>query len=181
MQSEFNYIIKFYSRSRHLRISIREGGGVLVTAPKWASKKSIDKFVESQKQWILDKIKLFKDKKVFDKSENIFQPKFHAARARAKKLIVERLKYYNQFYNFKYNRVVIRNQRSRWGSCSANKNLNFNYKLFFIPLELVDYVVVHELCHLKEMNHAKRFWALVSQTIPNYQELRKQLHKMKVG
>jgi len=101
-------------------------------------------------------------------------PSFPACQARAKKLINERLKYYNQFYNFVYHKISIRRQKTRWGSCSSNKQLSFNYKLFFLPIELVDYVVVHELCHLKEMNHGKKFWQLVSQTIPDH-KLRKKI------
>ncbi|KKQ28050.1 MAG: hypothetical protein US42_C0002G0005 [Candidatus Magasanikbacteria bacterium GW2011_GWC2_37_14] len=104
-------------------------------------------------------------------------PSFPACQARAKKLINERLKFYNQFYNFKYNRLAIRRQKTRWGSCSSKKHLNFNYKLFFLPLELVDYVVVHELCHLAEMNHGKKFWQLVAQTIPDHKIRKKILNK----
>jgi predicted metal-dependent hydrolase len=68
--------------------------------------------------------------------------------------------YYNEHYHFRYNRVSIKMQISRWGSCSRYGNLNFNYGLINLPQELADYVVVHELCHLKEMNHGPKFWAL---------------------
>jgi predicted metal-dependent hydrolase len=86
----------------------------------------------------------------------------------ARTLIVGRIEYYNQFYNFKYNRVAIRNQRRCWGSCSSLKNLNFNYKIVLLPDHLQDYIVVHELCHLAELNHGKHFWALVAQQMPQY-------------
>ena len=94
----------------------------------------------------------------------------------ARKEILTRLTHWNQYYNFSYNRVAIRNQRRRWGSCSSLKNLNFNYKLILLPDHLHDYVIVHELCHLKEMNHGRNFWLEVAKTIPDYknrvQELR---------
>src|SRR3989344_4069238 len=86
----------------------------------------------------------------------------------ARRIVISRLEYLNQVYNFKYNRVAIRNQRSRWGSCSKKGSLNFNYKLAFLPEKLMDYVIAHELCHLKEFNHSKNFWELVSLTVPNH-------------
>lgn len=92
-------------------------------------------------------------------------------------LVARKIAEFNLFYNFKFGKVSIRNQRSRWGSCSKKGNLNFNYRLALVPDILVDYVIVHELCHLGEFNHSKDFWKLVEQTIPNYTELRKQLHK----
>jgi len=74
--------------------------------------------------------------------------------------------------------VKIRDQSSRWGSCSWKGNLNFSYKLVLLPEHLADYVVVHELCHLREMNHSPRFWALVSQTVPDYRAKRRELKKL---
>jgi len=85
----------------------------------------------------------------------------------ARELIQTRLQYWNQFYNFKYNRVAIRNQRRCWGSCTSLKNLNFSYKLLFLPPHLLDYIVVHELCHLQELNHGKDFWLLVEEQLPD--------------
>jgi len=87
-----------------------------------------------------------------------------------RKLVMSRLEYFNQYYNFTYNRVAIRNQKRCWGSCTSLKNLNFSYRLLFLPPELCDYVIVHELCHLAELNHSANFWALVAKTIPDYQE-----------
>jgi predicted metal-dependent hydrolase len=78
------------------------------------------------------------------------------------------LEHYNQHYQLQYNRVAIRNTRSRWGSCSSKKNLNFNYRILFLEPELQDYLIVHELCHLQEMNHAPQFWTLVAEQIPDY-------------
>ncbi len=100
----------------------------------------------------------------------ITQTHYHGSKARAKKIIQERLKIYNKDYNFTFARISIKDLKSRWGSCSARKNLNFHYKLLFLPIELLDYIVVHELCHLVEMNHSHRFWQLVRRTIPDYKK-----------
>jgi len=96
-------------------------------------------------------------------------------REQARRFVLQKLKYFNQFYNFKISRVSIKNQSTRWGSCSSLGNLNFNYKIIYIRPALADYLIVHELCHLGELNHSKRFWALVKQAIPNYKKLNREL------
>jgi len=93
-------------------------------------------------------------------------------------LISQRIQYYNQSYQCKINRVVIRNQRRRWGSCSALGNLQFNYRVIRLPLVLVDYIVVHELCHLRELNHSVRFWQLVGETVPDFRQRRRTLRRI---
>ncbi len=99
----------------------------------------------------------------------------------ARKLVLERLEYWNKHYNFKYGRVSIRNQRSRWGSCSSKGNLNFNFRIVTLPIHLVDYLIVHELCHLGQMNHSQKFWDLVGETLPNYIELSQELRKIRMN
>lgn len=96
-----------------------------------------------------------------------------------RRLVHSRLAFFNEHYHLAWRRVAIRNQASRWGSCSSRKNLNFNYRLCFLPLDLVDYVVVHELCHLVEMNHQPAFWRLVAQTIPDWRQRRRALKQVR--
>lgn len=96
-------------------------------------------------------------------------------RKKAEEVIRDRLDFFNENYGFSFNRVTMRDQKSRWGSCSRLKNLNFNWRLIMAPIEIIDYVVVHELCHLKEMNHSARYWALVSRTLPEHKKSRKWL------
>lgn len=98
----------------------------------------------------------------------------------SRSLILERLLYWNDIYNFTYHRVSIRDTKTRWGSCSKKGNLNFNYKIVFLPRHLVDYIVVHELCHLKEFNHSRAFWDLVGQTLPDYRSYRGELKSIRV-
>ena len=93
----------------------------------------------------------------------------------ARELVLARLAHYNQHYNFEWKRVAIRNQRRCWGSCSELGNLNFNYKILFLPESIRDYIIVHELCHLKELNHGPQFWALVEEQVPEYKNIVKEL------
>jgi predicted metal-dependent hydrolase len=96
----------------------------------------------------------------------------------ARELALARLEHFNEHYNLIWNRVAIRNQRRCWGSCSANKNLNFNYKILFLPAHLCDYIIVHELCHLTHLHHGKEFWDLVAEQIPNYKIALKELREI---
>lgn len=86
----------------------------------------------------------------------------------AKQVLSERTKYYSGLMDASYGRITIRDQKSRWGSCSGKGNLNFNFRLIMAPLEIVDYVVVHELCHLKYMDHSPQFWEEVEKVLPDY-------------
>ncbi len=96
-------------------------------------------------------------------------------REQARSLAASRIIHFNSHYQVPIGKVFIKNHKSRWGSCSAKGNLNFNYKIVLLPLSLTDYVIVHELCHLKEFNHSTKFWAKVAETLPNHKELRLQL------
>jgi predicted metal-dependent hydrolase len=107
-------------------------------------------------------------------------PLYKKHKKEARELVLRRLEYFNKFYGFSWNRVAIRNQKTRWGSCSKKKNLNFHFRLALIPEDLADYVVVHELCHLKEFNHSKDFWSLVEQAVPDYQSRRNTLRSHKI-
>ncbi|MDZ4284315.1 MAG: M48 family metallopeptidase [Patescibacteria group bacterium] len=100
----------------------------------------------------------------------------HKEAARA--FVHARLAAFNAHYGFAYNRVAIKNQRSCWGSCSERRNLNFNYRVLFLPPLIADYIIVHELCHLAELNHSPRFWSLVAQICPQYKNRRKELTKV---
>jgi len=130
--------------------------------------------VQQKKDWILKKVHYFLNSPLkYVKPSSKKDYKLYKDEVKA--VVEERLSYFNQFYNFKYNKITIRNQKSRWGSCSQKGNLNFNYKLHFLPEELRDYVIVHELCHLGEFNHSKKFWNLIEKTTPQYMHLRKAL------
>lgn len=94
--------------------------------------------------------------------------------------VFNKIEHYNKVYNFTFNRISIKNQKSRWGSCSSRKNINFNYRLGLISEHLAEYVVVHELCHLEQLNHSQAFWNLVAITIPDYEKRRNELKKIRI-
>ena len=176
---QINYTIKKSVKARNIRISISCNKGLEVTLPFFVTQKSAEQFMYEKTNWILNKLKEAQS------DRNIVLPKvrvqeFYKYKLKATELVNLKLEQHNQFYNFKYNRVCIRDQKTRWGSCSSQKNLNFNFKLVFLEDRLVDYIVVHELCHLKEMNHSRNFWSLVSRAMPDYRELRQDLKWIKM-
>ena len=106
--------------------------------------------------------------------------KYLANKEKARKFVWQKINYFNQFYNFEINRVAIRNQATRWGSCSQRGNLNFNYRILFLPPKMADYIVVHELCHLGQLNHSRDFLELVAKTLPDYKEIKKKFKNQKI-
>jgi predicted metal-dependent hydrolase len=103
----------------------------------------------------------------------------------ARRIVLEKLDFWQKFYreifqiDLNFKRVCIKNSKTRWGSCSSKKNLNFSYKVVFLNEEERDYLIIHELCHLQEMNHSLNFWKLVSLGCKNYASLRGRLRKWK--
>ncbi len=103
---------------------------------------------------------------------------YKAHKEEARKLVHQKLSVLNQHYKLRYGKIAIRNQRSRWGSCSKKGNLNFNFRILLLPPSLQDYIIVHELCHLAVFNHSKEFWSRVAETIPDHFHRRKELVKI---
>ena len=101
------------------------------------------------------------------------RPEYLKYKETARLLVKTRIEHYNKLYGFTFNRIAIKNTKSRWGSASKKGNLNFNYKISLLEKQLADYVIVHELCHLGEFNHSKKFWKLVALAVPHYKTLRK--------
>ena len=172
---DFKYTLRLSTRAKHVRIAIRGDGTCVVTAPKRASRQVIDKILAEKAGWVqatLDKLK----KQPQPYSWLGTPAELKKFKSSALRLAKDRLQYFNQFYGFTWKDVAVRNQRTRWGSCSSTGRLSFTYKISLLPPHLADYIIVHELCHLKEMNHSKRFWALVAKTQPEYRELKHELH-----
>jgi len=174
---DYQYTLRRRARVRYLRLSIEHDGSLVLTAPITYPVFLIKKFLASRLDWIVKGLeKKQANPTVLGLKHSSIEIKQYKKQAR--QLVKERLKYFNQYYNFTYNKIAIRNQKSRWGSCSSSKNLNFNYRLAILPPELADYIIVHELCHLGEMNHSRAFWRLVAQSLPDYKIRQNKINKI---
>ena len=155
------------------QIQVKSDGQVVVRAPRKMRENDILAFVKERGEWI--ERALEKAKRARESTENfskLSEEDIEELADKAMEYIPDRVKYYASVIGVDYNRITIRNQKTRWGSCSIKGNLNFNCLLMLTPKEVTDYVVVHELCHLIEMNHSARFWAEVERVLPDYKKSR---------
>ncbi len=170
------YRVRRHRRSRHLRLTVNCDASVLVSMPWYARLYDAERFVRLKAEWIARRVHYFKTHTNqwygAGKTDH-----FKQHQADAEKIIARKLVEVNRLYGFDYGAVRVRNQKTRWGSCSKNGNLSFNYRLMFLDDALVEYVVAHELCHLRELNHSARFWRLVEMAIPDYKMRRRELMK----
>ncbi len=171
---KLTYSVKRSRRAKCIRLSVYSDARVSVTIPWLASEKIAHQFVLDKSQWLLGKITHFKNKKksLIPEASRRDYLKY---RNLAMKIVRDKLVYFNRFYRFSFDKISIRNQKTRWGSCSRKGSLSFNYRVVFLPEPLCDYIIVHELCHLGRFNHSKKFWELVSKTISGYKEIRKKI------
>lgn len=173
----FSYDIRSRKGLRNLSISIRRDGSVTVSKPHFLPNYLVAPFIKKHTSWIEKKLEELKKRPPSILSKHSV-PEYKAHKEEARAIVHKKLAEFNAKYKFEYGGVRIGNQRSRWGSCSAQKNLNFNYKIVFLPDDLQNYLIVHELCHLKELNHSEKFWALVGRELPNWKALRSRLKKV---
>ncbi len=166
------------SQRKTVAIQVKNDGQVIVRAPMRMPQLEISQFVQSHADWIShtqEKLAAARQNTHIVTPEEREQGINDAVR-----VIPQRVAYYAARMGVTYGRITIREQKTRWGSCSAAGNLNFNWKLMLVPPKLLDYVVVHELAHRREMNHSARFWAIVGQELPDYRERRAQLKKISI-
>ena len=159
------------SNRKTISIQVNPDCSVIVRAPRRVSNREIDRFIQDKEDWInkhIDKMRKKNaeyEKLSFDK---LTDEEINELAEKALIYIPKRVKYFAEQIGVDYGRITIRNQKTRWGSCSSRGNLNFNCLLMLTPPEVIDYVVVHELCHRKEMNHSKAFWNEVARILPDY-------------
>ncbi len=164
------------SRRKTISIEVTADAQVIVRAPNRATLADINRFIGEKADWIDKSVSKMRQRKAQQLQKKELSPQeVKLLVTRAKRIIPQRVRYYADIMGVTYGRITIRMQKSRWGSCSGKGNLNFNCFLMRTPDEIIDYVVVHELCHLKEMNHSPRFWAEVEKVLPDYKERRKWL------
>ena len=161
------------SNRKTVAIRVNEDLTVTVRAPRRASSKEIDRILKENESWISKHIEQMQMEKALFDSKGITyltNEEIQELEDKALAYIPQRVEHFSRLMGVNYGRITIRNQKTRWGSCSSKGNLNFNCLLMLTPPEVIDYVVVHELCHRKEMNHSRAFWSEVEKVIPNYKE-----------
>jgi len=156
---------------------------VVVSAPVGVPEFFVKAYVGRMQAWIKSKLSLVKERSPYMHVSYLPSGRrdFLLHKDEALRILSERTCHLNQSYNFSYTKIVVRNQKTRWGSCSRHGVINFNYRLAYMPDDVRDYVIVHELCHLEQFNHSKAFWDLVKQTVPEYTNLKKKLKGLTVG
>ena len=174
-KKKINYKVKVSERAKRLRIAVYCDGNVLVTKPAFVSDKVMGDLIDRKSKWIKSKLAFFNS--LSSRRRVNAQIEYVQLKDEALGFVKKKIEKLNSVYGFSFNKIAIKNQKTRWGSCSKTGNLNFNYRLVYLPERLADYVIVHEICHLKEFNHSKRFWSLVSESQPNYLALRNELKK----
>ena len=166
------------SNRKTVAIQVNSDLSVTVRAPRSVSEKDIEEILKKKEVWIskhIEKMKKTKERFEAEPTEKLTREKVIALAEEALKVIPARVEYFARVIGVTYGKITIRNQKTRWGSCSSKGNLNFNCLLMLAPPEVLDYVVVHELCHRKQMNHSKAFWSEVEKVLPDYKEARKWL------
>lgn len=166
---EYNVKVR-RSKRKSAAIKITADMQIVVFVPLYVSDNEIEKMVISKSKWIDEH--MLKVQSTIDERSKLEKITFEQIKEladQAVEYIPKRVKYYAEKENFVYNKITIKNLVSRWGSCSTKGNLNFNCLLMLTPDYVIDYIVVHELCHLREMNHSEKFWAEVEKIMPDYQ------------
>ena len=162
-----NIYIEKSKRAKHLSISISNCARIRVAVPMFITFNQAEKFTYSKVSWLRKNLSKMKTNKI-----KLDKPNKEIAR----KILTKRLNDLCDKYNFSYNRLFIRNQKTRWGSCSGQNNINLNAKLILLPNELIDYVLLHELVHTRIKNHSKEFWDSLDNLILDSKKKHKELN-----
>lgn len=171
------------SRRRTIELQLKKTGEIVVRAPYNISNTEIKSFIESKSGWIekhLAELEQMRERGELedlttDNTRLVSEEMLKALTEEAQRVIPPRVAEYAERMGVTYGHITIRHQKTRWGSCSCTGNLNFNCLLMKAPTEILDYVIVHELCHRWEMNHSRAFWQHVAQYMPDYRQRRKWL------
>lgn len=160
------------SNRKTISIQIRADGQIVVRCPRQMRSEEVKHFVESKEVWIQRHLSKVNSRGV----QPLTRYEIELLRKQVKEMVTERVAHYAALMDVSYGRITVRTQKTRWGSCSSKGNLNFNCLLALVPPDVLDYVVVHELCHLKEMNHSKQFWEKVGKILPDYDQSKRWLN-----
>ncbi len=170
------YVLRRSIRARNVSVTVSRDGVVTLVAPLLVPEWVATRFLQQRADWALQaaaSMERFKDCIMLPRDRRDYA----RHKERARRFVHACLARHAAAYGLSYRRVFIKNLRRNWGSCSADRNLNFNYKIIHLPERHAEYVVVHELCHLLEMNHSRRFWDLVARAIPEHRTIRADMRK----
>jgi predicted metal-dependent hydrolase len=184
---EVEYTVRRSARAQRVRITVHADGRIIVTSPPFMPMRVIEAFVRERARWVVAtqaRMHVARVRAEKNYGTRIPLPRlrrgttaYNEAIARARSIATERVQHFARLGGFNHGAISIRNQKTRWGSCSARGNLSFNYRLVHLPPALVDYLIVHELAHTKHHNHSAAFWAEVGKWIPVYKECRTELRR----
>lgn len=163
-----------YSGRRTVALTIKDGE-LIVRAPYGTTKSRIEEIVNSHLEWVNKNLEKWRIRN--EKYDRLTDDDIKKLRLKAKSIIPLKVRKYAEIMGIKYGRITISGAKTRFGSCSSKGNLSFSYRLMLYPDEAVDYVVVHELAHIIEMNHSGAFYKIVESVLPDYKERQKLLKK----
>lgn len=167
--------VRVHPRAVRLGLRVHPGGRVVVTAPPGASQTAVLRFMHRYRAWIeRARAKLLNVQPRPSRTEA--RRAYAAHKEAARRLAYAKIAAFAPMYGVKVSAVSIRDQKTRWGSCSRKGRLSFNYRIALLPERLAEYIVVHEICHMLAFDHSARFWALVARAVPEHKSLRKTLH-----
>ena len=163
-------------KRKTISVGITPDGNVIVKAPIYTQEKYINDFLDEKESWIIKNVEKNKRRqKKLKYIKNLSKKEIEGLYDTARDIIPKRCDYYSNIIGVDYRNITIRSQKTRWGSCSSRGNLNFNIALMLVPEEILDYVIIHKLCHRIEMNHSDAVWNEVCMILPDYKERRKWL------
>jgi len=166
------------SRAKHMNLSIRPFRGVRVAVPKGVSFESAETFARSKSQWVIRHLPKFKAiEQEAARRQNAPSVSSNINWKTGREFLIQRLNVLSEKFGLPYNRAFVKNQKTRWGSCSEKKNINLNINLLKLPEELMDYAIIHELVHTKVLNHSAQFWELLEKFVKDARTLDRELQK----
>jgi len=170
--------IQKYKKSKRLSLSVADDGNVRMSIPHWVTYRAAIKFLQKKEDWVLHNITKRKNHGTQSMLSLGSKEDYLENRETARNFVQGRIDHFNKFYCLDIGRISIKNQKTRWGSCSSKNNLNFNYRIIFLTPEQSNYLIVHELCHLRYLNHSRKFWQCVGKTIPDYKQVSRTLRNL---
>ena len=173
--NNLQFALKKSKKAKNIKIEIKKNGEIFLIVPRFIPNFLAVQFLNTKRNWALKKQKEILEKKEKQKIPELSQEDFFKYKKEALKKIQKRVEYFAKKGDFAYGKITIKNNKTNWGSCSAKGNLNFNYRLIFLEPKEMDYIIIHELSHLREMNHSKKFWLEVKKLCPEYKEIRKRI------